>query len=221
MALEATAQVEVDRARPMRHRVKPKTPNFRPLSESISAVDTPQRMKTKESIMCAVTSRNSFVLCRPLCSKCLAPYTLKMLPAQRLAMIPERPDPSAAAKISHALATMYSVSGMVFPGSLATRSSHTRRDAKTIPKTAEPSSSVAMSARQWTAVSSHQLPLIVWKSTMATASLITDSPKIMVWSKGSDASRPSLLKVERVATGSTAEMSAANARFSRRVVTTK
>mmetsp|Transcript_25157 Transcript_25157/g.78355 ORF Transcript_25157/g.78355 Transcript_25157/m.78355 type:complete len:257 (+) Transcript_25157:255-1025(+) len=176
IALESMAQEDVDKARPTRHRTKPYAANLTPLGELISAVEAPHRMKIMHSMSCAVTNRTSSVLSRPLASKCLAPYSLKMQPAQRLAMIPESLQASAAANMSHALATMYSVSGTVFPGSLIMRSIHTSTEARTIPNATEPKSRTAMYPRPLPTDKLSQLLFTVLNSTMATASLSTDSP---------------------------------------------
>jgi hypothetical protein len=206
--------VEVDSPRATKQRKTANKANQTAVRELTSADETPHTMNTIVSDISAATSKKWLVISTPAFTSNCDPYILNIIPAHKLAMMPDNPIPSARANINQALQTMYNVSGTVLPGSLAQRRKNIKTHEATCPRIHDPKRSLDT----WNAMlyGVNSLPSFkALKRTMATASFTTDSPNIIVCNNGCDLSSPSLARVLSVATGSTAEMSAANAKFVR------
>mmetsp|Transcript_24231 Transcript_24231/g.63259 ORF Transcript_24231/g.63259 Transcript_24231/m.63259 type:complete len:318 (+) Transcript_24231:692-1645(+) len=208
------AHVEVDSPRAARQMNTANKANQTARTELTNADETPHTMNTIVSDISAATSKKWLVVSSPASSSNCDPYILNIMPAHKFEMMPDSPMPSARANMNHALPAMYSVSGTVLPGSLAQRRRNIKTHEVTCPRAHDPNRSFNTWSAMWYAV---KFPpsFKALKRTMATASFTTDSPNIIVCNSGCDTSSPSFARVLSVATGSTAEMRAANAKFER------
>mmetsp|Transcript_32338 Transcript_32338/g.86675 ORF Transcript_32338/g.86675 Transcript_32338/m.86675 type:complete len:238 (-) Transcript_32338:604-1317(-) len=212
--------VMTDAARATRQNTGATNPKRTARHELMSAAEAPHNKNTKLSAKFAKSSKNSVHECWHSGVSCGAPYRRNMMPAKRFATIPERPTVSASEYVKNAQTKMYITIPLVLLCSRAKRIKNTRTSATPIPKNTEQDSSSTTSVRhsiQCRSVYDNVSKLMTFQITMTTASFMTDSPKTKVFSRGCRRGISNFPKVERVATGSTAEISAANTRHSRRV----
>mmetsp|Transcript_69786 Transcript_69786/g.110730 ORF Transcript_69786/g.110730 Transcript_69786/m.110730 type:complete len:215 (+) Transcript_69786:591-1235(+) len=194
-------------------------PNMYPRYEEINPVAAPQRIKTVLSASEAVISKKLSVSLPPS-SRCGRPYAPKMMPASKVAMIPEKtPVASAAAYIAKGLHHMKKVAICCLPCScfiFVIRIMKMINEATSTPNTIEPNRSCTPRQIAPPKVMLCHVSFIMLNMTTATASLMVDSPNTIIFNRGSTFNA---LYVTSVATGSTAEIKAPKARFDRKSVT--